>query len=80
LLKNKGIIHLKTDNGELYNYTKKVVLNNGLEILFATNDLYRETLSDDILTIRTHYEKIFLDTGLRITYLSFRLDKDKIIV
>ena len=80
LLKNKGIIHLKTDNAELYNYTKKVVLNNGLDILFATNDLYREKLSDDILSIRTHYEKIFLDTGLRITYLSFRLDKDKIIV
>jgi tRNA (guanine-N7-)-methyltransferase len=39
-LKNNGIIHLKTDNTELFNYTKKLVTGNGLELLFSTNDLY----------------------------------------
>ncbi len=76
-LKDKGIIHLKTDNAELYNFTKKVVKNNDLEILVATDDLYSEDFSDDILSIRTHYEHIFLKKGLKINYISFRLEKDK---
>jgi len=78
-LKNKGSVHLKTDNTELFRYTKTVASNNKLETIFATNDLYSENLSDDIFSIRTHYEKIFLNEGLNINYLSFRLDKEKII-
>ncbi|MCX6326121.1 MAG: tRNA (guanosine(46)-N7)-methyltransferase TrmB [Bacteroidia bacterium] len=78
-LKNRGIVHLKTDNIELYNYSKKVVSDNSLDLIVSTNDLYSENISDDILSIRTHYEKIFLNEGLKINYLSFRLDKEKII-
>jgi len=78
-LKDKGLIHLKTDNTELYNYSKKVVLQNGLKLVTSTSDLYSENFSDDILSIKTHYEKIFLKDGLKINYLSFRLDKEKII-
>jgi len=100
-LKNKGLVHLKTDNSELFRYTKTVVSNNDLETIFATNDLYSEnfkrkiissqnnsplgdlgvkkSISDDILSIRTYYEKIFLNEGLKINYFSFRLDKEKII-
>ena len=79
-LKNKGLIHLKTDNTELYNYTKDVVTNNNLEMIYDTSDLYSEKLSDDILLIRTHYEKLFLNRGMKINYISFRLDKEKILV
>ena len=63
----------------MYNYSKKVVLHNNLELVNSTNDLYSENFSDDILSIKTHYEKIFLKDGLKINYLSFRLDKEKII-
>ncbi len=77
-LKNKGIIHLKTDNTELYNYTKSVAEYNELEIIFSTGDLYSEALPDDILSIRTHYENLFLKDGLKINYITFRLDKEKI--
>jgi tRNA (guanine-N7-)-methyltransferase len=77
-LKDKGIIHLKTDNKELYDFTSKVLTFNNLEIILSTNDLYSEK-TNSILSIRTHYEKIFLDGGLKINYLSFRLDKEKII-
>ena len=49
-LKNKGIIHLKTDNIELYNYTKTVAGYNDLEIVFSSNDLYSENLPDEILS------------------------------
>ena len=78
-LKNNGLVHLKTDNIELFNYSRTVVSNNNLETIFVTNDLYSENLSDDILSIRTHYEKLFLNEGLKINYLSFKLDKEKII-
>jgi len=78
-LKDKGLIHLKTDNSELYNYSKKVVLQNDLELVCSTSDLYSEKFPDDILSIKTHYEKIFLKDSLTINYLSFRLDKEKYI-
>jgi tRNA (guanine-N7-)-methyltransferase len=100
-LKNRGIVHLKTDNSELYNYTKGVALHNGLEIIYATNDLYSANTPDEsiplnrtatmvnadtfsafrseILSIQTHYEKLFLGKGFNINYIAFRLEKDKII-
>lgn len=80
VLKDKGIIHLKTDNAELHRYTRKVAENNSLRILFSTEDLYSENLPDEILSIRTHYEQMFLATGLKITYLAFMLDKNSIII
>ena len=77
-LKDKGLIHLKTDNKELYDFTCKVLSHNNVDTIISTNDLYSEKI-DNILSIRTHYEKIFLDTGLKINYISFRLNKEKII-
>jgi len=79
LLKDKGLIHLKTDNTELFEYTKKVVLHNNLDIIFSTSDLYSENLHDDILSIKTHYEKLFMKEGLLINYICFRLDIENII-
>lgn len=101
-LKHNGIIHLKTDNTELYNYTRNLVLKNQLEVVYSTSDLYSESLSDknlpsnsksfqgsdtevpdilseEILSIKTFYENNFLKDGLKINYLSFRLDKEKTI-
>lgn len=75
-LKDKGLIHLKTDNKELYEFTMRTLAHNNLQTIFSTNDLYSEQ-SDNILSIKTHYEKIYLTSGIRITYLSFRLEKNK---
>ena len=50
-LKNNGIIHLKTDNVELFQYTRSVIKKIGLEELVASDDLYSETLKhDDVIT------------------------------
>ncbi len=78
-LKNNGIIHLKTDNSELYNYTKSLAERNGLPIITATDDLHSERPDDEILSIRTHYENKFLNDGLKINYLSFRIPKQRVI-
>jgi tRNA (guanine-N7-)-methyltransferase len=78
-LRDKGIIHLKTDSKELFEYTERVINRNNLEILASTCDLYSESDFNDALSIRTHYESIFLRQGMKIKYLSFRLDNKKSI-
>jgi tRNA (guanine-N7-)-methyltransferase len=70
------LIHLKTDNKELYNFTFDVLKKNDLKIIFSTRDVHSEK-TDNILSIRTHYEKIFMDAGQKINYISFRLNKDR---
>jgi tRNA (guanine-N7-)-methyltransferase len=78
-LKDNGIIHLKTDNQELFHYTKGIAGRNGLITVAETTDLYGEGGNQEILSIRTHYENLFLKDGLKIKYLAFRLEKSKII-
>jgi len=74
-LRNNGLIHLKTDNTELFEFTKKVLDHNNIVPRFITRDLYSEN-SNNILSIKTHYEKLFLAAGMKINYLSFRLEKN----
>jgi tRNA (guanine-N7-)-methyltransferase len=78
-LKDHGIVHLKTDNIDLWNYAVKVIKHSDLEIVVSTEDLYSGEINNDIFLIRTHYEKIFLKQGKKICYLAFRLEKNKII-
>lgn len=79
-LKNNGIVHLKTDSRELYDYTLSVVTANGLEVLNSLTDLYNELPGDPLLSIKTFYEERFLKQGIPITYLAFRLPDEKEIV
>lgn len=72
-LKDNGIVHLKTDNDELYAYTSELVEHNKLEVLFATEDLYNAPFLNETLSIKTYYEKQFLSDGSSINYISFRL-------
>lgn len=76
-LANGGIVHLKTDNHPLYLYTLDLVKKNGLGIITATDDLYSGQIQNEILSIRTHYENLFLKEGKKINYLSFRLENNR---
>jgi tRNA (guanine-N7-)-methyltransferase len=76
-LKNNGEIHLKTDNTELFIYTLKMLDYNNIIPDFMTTDLYSENFRDDISSIKTHYEKIYLKEGKKINYLSFLVNKEK---
>lgn len=76
LLKNGGIIHLKTDSNFMYGYTKAVIEENRLEIFFDTDDLYHSALNEDILEIRTFYEQQWLSRGLQIKYIRFLCPKN----
>ena len=79
-LADGGIIHLKTDSNFLFTYTKYVVEENHLPMEVCTEDLYVRGFSgvaaetaDIDLSIRTYYEQQWLDRGLTIKYLRFRL-------
>lgn len=76
-LQNRGIVHLKTDNHQLYTYTLNLAEKNGLEIITCTDDLHSGEVENEILSITTHYENLFLKEGKKINYLSFRLEKNR---
>ncbi|MEG2318871.1 MAG: 4-hydroxy-3-methylbut-2-enyl diphosphate reductase, partial [Mucinivorans sp.] len=68
-----GVIHLKTDSLHLHEYTKAVLVANGIEPLVCNADIYHSPAFDPRLAIKTTYEQRFLGEGLPITYLSFSL-------
>ncbi len=83
IAKEKGIIHLKTDNLPLYEYTLEVIKDLNLKLLESTNDLYALLqLSNELellnfppetFGIQTFYEKKFSEKGFKICYLRFEI-------
>lgn len=77
-----GLIHLKTDSNFLFTYTNYMVEKNALPVEFSTTDLYHSVLAEHpdtedarILSIQTYYEQQWIDRGLNIKYLRFRLPR-----
>ena len=73
IMRDNGLIHLKTDSQFLHGFTLGVIVSQGYEIEETTNDLYSSYLEKECMGITTHYEKIYLEKGIPITYLRFRL-------
>lgn len=75
-----GLIHLKTDSNFLFTYTTYMVEKNNLPVLFRTEDLYHTEGFDEqtrtILSIQTYYEAQWIERGLNIRYLKFRLPRE----
>ena len=74
-LKDKGIIHLKTDSNFQFNYTRELVKLNKFEIISETDNVYEWERLNDVLRIRTFYEKQWLDRGITSKYIAFKLYK-----
>lgn len=85
-LQPDGIVHLKTDSNFLYTYTDYVVKENKLPVDFQTDDLYHTLEAEsnpsvrEILSIHTYYEQMWIDRGLSIKYLKFRLPQSTPLV
>lgn len=76
MLKDNGIVNLKTDSTFLYEYTVAVAELNQLELMRKTDNLYAENWADEILNIQTHYERLHIDDGDTINYIQFKLPKN----
>lgn len=72
LLKHDGIIHLKTDNGPLFDYTLEVLQERKIKHLVSTHDLYNSDLQEHTMGIYTTYEKRYLAEGIPIKYLQYK--------
>ena len=70
-LKADALVHLKTDNEVMYEYTLDIAQQNNFKIITSTKDLYAEH-DDETLSIKTYYELKYLKEGLKICYLQFR--------
>lgn len=73
ILKPNAIIQLKTDDIDLFRYTRQVIDDNKLNLLYYKEDIYSAPLDFDVLEIKTFYEKQFLAVGKSINYLRFSL-------
>ncbi|MCB0754924.1 MAG: tRNA (guanosine(46)-N7)-methyltransferase TrmB [Flavobacteriales bacterium] len=82
ILKEGGIIQLKTDNFPLFEYTQEVVAELGLKTLCESTDVYADLEKgenaflcerENELRIRTFYEDMWLNDGLKINYIAFTL-------
>lgn len=71
ILKPKGVIHLKTDNDGLHQYTLEKINKLALVLHAQTEDLYQSDCADEILNIKTYYEKKYLAVDKNINYLKF---------
>ena len=80
LLADNGFVNLKTDSRFLYKYSCEVAVQNGLEIIRQSADLYSEPWIDDVLGIKTYYEQLHIDDGNTIHYLKFRLPASKPLI
>lgn len=69
-----GIVHLKTDDKNLYHYTLEVIAADArCAILYYDDDIYAKALPAEELDIKTFYETQHLAAGKKIKYVRFSL-------
>ena len=66
-----GVMHLKTDNDGLYAYTLEQLAGRELPIHVRTTDLYCSDLVDEVLGIKTYYERKYLEIAKNINYVKW---------
>ncbi|MEO5572412.1 MAG: tRNA (guanosine(46)-N7)-methyltransferase TrmB [Bacteroidia bacterium] len=75
MFRGTGLLHLKTDSKELFDFTAAVLKKEKGELKFFTEDLYVSNAVYPDLLIQTTYEKIFLNQAKPICYLCFEFAK-----
>lgn len=68
-----GLIHLKTDSPDLYQFTKLVIELYGCILHNDIDNVYSQEKIVDELKIKTHYESLDIAGSNRIHYLCFSL-------
>lgn len=71
-----GLIHLKTDSPDLYQFTRLVIGMYGCRLHADMNDVFSGQDIPDELKIKTHYESLDIAGSNRVHYLCFSLPAD----
>ncbi len=72
-------VHLKTDNKNLFEYTREIIAQYNHKMYNNIEDLYNYTednIDPPVKNIQTYYEKSFIREGSKIYYLKFSLNTD----
>ena len=75
-----GVIHLKTDSNFMFTYTREMVLENEFPVEELIEDIYADSNLSHILSIKTYYEKQWLERGIAIKYIRFKPIRDKSLI
>ncbi|MGB0593295.1 MAG: tRNA (guanosine(46)-N7)-methyltransferase TrmB [Flavobacteriales bacterium] len=75
ILQDSGLIHLKTDSQFLHGYTLGIIEGHQHHLEDAEHDIYNAVLQRDNMEIKTHYEQLFLEKNMPISYLRFSLKR-----
>jgi tRNA (guanine-N7-)-methyltransferase len=74
ILKPGGLVHLKTDEPNLYAFTLEVLSEDPqVKILYQDEDIYAKELPFPELETKTYYEKMHLAEGKKIKYVRFTI-------
>jgi len=74
ILKTDGIIHLKTDDPTLYEFSQEQYeACPYVEVLYDRDDIYAQPLDFDALKYKTYYEKQHLEKNRKIKYIKIKL-------
>lgn len=75
ILKPEGLVHLKTDEPNLYEYSLEALAKDTAnQILYKDDDIYSKPLYLPELEIKTFYEKMHLEVGKTIKYIQFKIN------
>ena len=73
LLKKDGIINLKTDSTELYDFTMETLAERtDIELIYHNDDIYSGDLYMEELEFKTYYEHMHLKNEKTIKFVRFR--------
>ena len=74
ILKPGGLVHVKHDDPDFYQFTlDTVAADPKCELLYHNNDIYSGPLETPELAMKTLYEEMHLAKGKRIKYVRYRL-------
>lgn len=76
ILQPGGLVHLKTDSPDLYQFTLAVINLFELELLEKSDNVYAQASIKPELLIKTHYEGLDIAGSNRIHYLCFRINRE----
>ncbi|MBD0830929.1 tRNA (guanosine(46)-N7)-methyltransferase TrmB [Aestuariibaculum sediminum] len=74
ILKEDGVVNLKTDSEFMHGYTLGLLHGAGHEVLYANHNVYKQEGSpEEVTSIQTFYESQYLEQNKAITYIRFKI-------
>lgn len=74
MLKKDGLMHLKTDDPGLYEFTMESLdADPGCKVIYTSDDIYSGELPYPELSVKTYYERMHLEAQKTIKYIRFTI-------